>query len=123
MHFRNDVLRALIAANAVADPADQLDPATMVNEGKIHPHLWTAYKGNLEGVKIFIEEVGIDVDAKGENNYTVLQAAADHKHCDMLDWLLSKGADTTIVNNDNMTAYDYSEENRACLDVWAYYQP
>ncbi|KAF2018725.1 ankyrin [Aaosphaeria arxii CBS 175.79] len=56
-----------------------------------------AANGNLECVKVLIEEGGIIVDATCELGGTPVMRAARENHNDILKWLIQKGADLTLA--------------------------
>jgi len=55
---------------------------------------------------------GAAVDAKGEDGYTALMAAASLGREDMVKVLLKAGADLNAVNNDGLTAMQVAANNK-----------
>lgn len=54
--------------------------------------IYWASLGNLEQVKKALEE-DPDINIKMKDGYTALQAATENKHAEVIDFLLSKGAE------------------------------
>lgn len=63
-------------------------------------NIWiAAADNNRKQVEKFLNS-GVDVNAKDENGYTPLHAAAEYAHLDLIEFLLEKGAEINIKDND-----------------------
>ncbi|MBO9496785.1 ankyrin repeat domain-containing protein [Thalassotalea sp. G20_0] len=69
-----------------------------------------------------IESKKVDINARDERGITALHIAASQGYLEMIRELLKRGADFNILDEDNMTAYDYcnrmvsrSRRERVCL--------
>jgi ankyrin repeat protein len=62
--------------------------------------------GMLAAVKFLIEEVGADVNARDADGNTALHNAAARGDNEMIEYLVSKGADVTAVNRSGQTTVD-----------------
>jgi ankyrin repeat protein len=71
--------------------------------GNSHRH---APDGWLPSVRFLVEEVGIDVNLRDENGYTPLHHAAARGDDELILYLVSKGADVTVVSRRGQTAAD-----------------
>ncbi len=70
-----------------------------------------AQENNLELLKRW-EEFNIDINAKNNSGYSVLQIAAMKAHSsDILQYLISKGADKTVKTDFDETVLDLATEN------------
>ncbi|KAG5363506.1 Ankyrin repeat-containing protein [Yarrowia sp. B02] len=77
-------------------------------------NIWVAASdGQLEVVKNFIENDGLSPNAKDENGYTPVHAAASYGHMDLLRYLIDQGGDINVADEDGDTALHTVEE----LDV------
>lgn len=77
-------------------------------------NIWVAASdGQLDEVKKFIETDGLSPNAKDENGYTPVHAAASYGHMDLLRYLIDKGGDINVTDEDGDTALHTVEE----LDV------
>ncbi len=52
---------------------------------------------------------GIDIDKRGEHGYTPLHEAIEQGHTEMVDCLLSLGADVEIKNDDGLNCMELAE--------------
>ncbi len=62
--------------------------------------------GWLPAVKFLVEELGADVNARDYNGYTPLHNAAARGDNEMIEYLVSKGADVTAVARSGQTTAD-----------------
>jgi uncharacterized protein len=62
--------------------------------------------GLLAAVKYLVEEIGIDVNAEDEDGNTAVHNAASRGDNEMIQYLVSKGADVTKVNRRGQTTVD-----------------
>jgi ankyrin repeat protein len=62
--------------------------------------------GLLAGVKFLVEEAGADVNARDHEDNSALHHAASRGDVDMLQYLVSKGADPLVVNREGQTTVD-----------------
>jgi ankyrin repeat protein len=62
--------------------------------------------GMLAAVKYLVEEVGIDVNAVDDDGNTAVHHAASRGDNEMIQYLVSKGADVTKVNRAGLTTVD-----------------
>ena len=57
-------------------------------------------------MKFLVEEVGLDVNARDNDGYTPLHHAAARGDNDVILYLVSKGADVTVVARNGQTVAD-----------------
>jgi ankyrin repeat protein len=62
--------------------------------------------GMLAAVKYMVEELHLDVNQRDHEGNTVLHQAATRGDNDMIQYLVSKGADVTAVNREGQTTVD-----------------
>ena len=62
--------------------------------------------GLLAAVKFLVEETGADVNAADHEGNTALHHAASRGDIEMIEYLVSKGADVTRVNREGQTTAD-----------------
>ena len=62
--------------------------------------------GMLEAVKYLVEVLGADVNARDHEGNTALHHAAARGDVAMIEYLVSKGADVTVVNREGHTTAD-----------------
>ena len=62
--------------------------------------------GWIPSVKFLIEELGVDVNSRDHNGYTPLHHAAARGDNEMIMYLMSKGADITVVSRRGQTVAD-----------------
>ncbi|KAH8920186.1 ankyrin [Atractiella rhizophila] len=86
-------------------------------------NIWTAVSdGDLERVKYLIETEGVSPNAKDENSYTPLHAAVSWNQKEILKYLIEKGGDINIKDDDGETPiYTVEEEDmlRLVLELGA----
>jgi len=63
----------------------------------------SAFQGRLEDVKRLIEEEGVDVNARDDEGFTALHAAAVLGWVDIAKYLLEKGADPNAKSKQRIT--------------------
>ena len=68
-----------------------------------HEH---APDGWVPAVRYLVEELGADVNARDENGYTALHHAASRGDDDLIRYLVSRGADVTVVSRRGQTTAD-----------------
>ncbi|RIA91204.1 ankyrin repeat-containing domain protein [Glomus cerebriforme] len=73
-------------------------------------NIWVAAgNGDIQRVTELIRS-GISPNSRDSNGYTPLAAATSYNHIDLIDFLISEGADVNIRDNDNDTPL-YVAEN------------
>ncbi|OCF45446.1 ankyrin repeat-containing protein [Kwoniella heveanensis CBS 569] len=76
----------------------------MVQASSSGKNLWVASSdGDLERVQFLIETEGMTPNDKDANSYTPMHAASSYAHFDLLEYLLSKGGDPNIQDDDGDT--------------------
>jgi uncharacterized protein len=70
------------------------------NSHRIHPAGW------MPAIKYLVEEVGLDVNARDHDGNTALHHAASRGDNEMIQYLLSKGADLKAVNREGQNVAD-----------------
>ncbi|KAF7312310.1 Ankyrin [Mycena indigotica] len=74
-------------------------------------NLWIAAgDGDLNRVRHLIEQESLSPNAPDEFTYTPMHAAASYGHLHVLEYLISKGGDVNVEDNDNDTPI-YTVEN------------
>jgi len=71
--------------------------------GNAHRHAPDSW---LAAVKFLVEDVGMDVNARDNDGYTALHHAAARGDNDVILYLVSKGADVTVVARNGQTVAD-----------------
>ncbi len=71
--------------------------------GNTHRH---APDGWVPAVRFLVEELGADVNARDHNGYTPMHHAASRGDNDLIEYLLSKGADPKVVARSGQTTID-----------------
>jgi ankyrin repeat protein len=71
--------------------------------GNTHRHV---PDGWLPAVKFLVEELGADVNARDHNGYTPLHHAASRGDNELIQYLVSKGADVKAVSRSGQTTID-----------------
>lgn len=90
----------------------------LVNEGVelniLHGHesvlTYAAHYNNYNVVKYLIENEYFNVNAYDDKNETALIVAAKNERIEIAELLISLGADKTLKDSNNKTAYDYALE-------------
>ena len=104
---RAEVIRLLLDLKADASVVD--------NEGNTLYH--HAVKRGDKKILELIAELGLPINVKNKEGVTPLQIAAMiAEDTDILQFLLSKGADKTITTDLGETAYDLAKENEKLHD-------
>lgn len=67
-----------------------------------------AARGKIEELQVLVES-GSDINQTGEHGYTPLHEAVEQGYAEVVRFLLSRGADTEIKNDDGDTAYDHAK--------------
>ncbi|WVW83111.1 hypothetical protein I302_105129 [Kwoniella bestiolae CBS 10118] len=76
----------------------------MVQASSSNKNLWVAASdGDLERVQYLIENEGMTPNDKDSNSYTPMHAAASYAHLELLTYLLSKGGDINVTDDDGET--------------------
>ncbi|WRT67123.1 uncharacterized protein IL334_004089 [Kwoniella shivajii] len=76
----------------------------MVQASSSNKNLWVAASdGDYERVQYLIESEGMSPNDKDSNSYTPMHAASSYAHLDLLSYLLSKGGDINITDDDGET--------------------
>jgi ankyrin repeat protein len=70
------------------------------NSHRIHPAGW------MPAVKYLVEELGADVNARDHDGNTALHHAASRGDNEMIQYLVSKGADLKVVNREGQNVAD-----------------
>lgn len=73
------------------------------SEGNVHRH---APDGWVPAVKYLVDELGADINARDENGYGALHHAAARGDIDLILYLVSKGADVTVLSRKGQTTAD-----------------
>ena len=91
------VAHALLAHGAAVDAG--------INEGWTPLHCTAAYRTGLAVAKVLLDG-GSDINAPGCHGETPLHCAVGWGNIDIVELLLVRGADVTLLNNDGKTALD-----------------
>jgi ankyrin repeat protein len=70
------------------------------NSHRIHPAGW------MPAIKYLVEELGLDVNARDHEGNTALHHAASRGDNEMIQYLLSKGADLKAINREGQNVAD-----------------
>ena len=70
------------------------------NDHRNHP------AGFMPAVKYLVEEGGVDVNARDAQGMTALHNAASRGDVEMIEYLVSKGADVTLLNRRGQSTAD-----------------
>lgn len=77
------------------------------------PLMIAATKTNLEEIKKLIEDGNVNIDDQDDKGMTALMHAISSEICfDCIEYLINKGANRTIKNNNGKTALDIAIEGR-----------
>ncbi len=71
--------------------------------GNSHRHV---PDGWLPAVKFLVEELGVDVNVRDHNGYNAVHHAAARGDNELIEYLVSKGADVTVVSRRGQTTAD-----------------
>jgi ankyrin repeat protein len=74
--------------------------------------------GMLAGVKYLVEVAGADVNARDHEGNTALHSAAARGDLEMVKYLVSKGADVTLVNREGQTTADMANGPVQRVQPW-----
>ena len=107
------------AAPAVAAPAagPAAAPAEVPGTNPLLVAAGAGYDGNFQvlsplgfmpALKYLVEELHMDVNAVDARGYSAIHYAAFRGDNDMINYLVSKGADPKVVAKDGMTTVDYA---------------
>ena len=66
----------------------------------------SAMKGNLDSLQLLLSRGKVDINAVGQTGNTLLCWAAMSGKLDVVKYLLTQGADTTLRNKNGMSALD-----------------
>ncbi|GAA6009291.1 hypothetical protein JCM11491_004260 [Sporobolomyces phaffii] len=67
-------------------------------------NIWLAAgEGKLDKVKEYVEQDGVSPNALDDNSYSPLHAAASWNHPDILSYLVERGGDINLVDEDGET--------------------
>ncbi|KAJ1723171.1 hypothetical protein LPJ53_002483 [Coemansia erecta] len=79
-------------------------------------NIWTAASdGDIDRVRALIEENKDLVNAKDQNGYTPMHAAASWRHVELLKLLVSSGGDVNIRDTDGDTPLHICEDKECAL--------
>jgi len=73
------------------------------------PVVSAALEGDLSGLQTIIQADSSLVNYQDDQGMTPLHFAADRGHAHVVQWLVEHGADRSIKDVDDMTAYDVAE--------------
>ena len=78
-----------------------------------------AFNGDLEHVKLLVEQGVISVNERDDKGSSIAHKAAGQGHLNVLRWLIENGADLTQVNSSNETARDVAKRfsQLACVKL------
>lgn len=71
----------------------------------------SAYFENINAAKALLDSGVVNINTINSSGQTALIKAVLGKSKDMVSFLLEKGADKSVKDNDGKTAYDYAVEN------------
>ncbi|WWC69474.1 uncharacterized protein I206_103415 [Kwoniella pini CBS 10737] len=76
----------------------------MVQASSSNKNLWVAASdGDLARVQYLIENEGMSPNDKDSNSYTPMHAASSYAHIELLSYLISKGGNINITDDDGET--------------------
>ena len=94
---------------------DNLEHVNFKYDGKT-PLMRAAYKGNLDNVKLLLNN-GAEVDAINQFSNTALMYASRNGKTDVVKTLLNNGADINVQADGNNTALTLAEENKEIQEL------
>ncbi len=80
-----------------------LKKGSSFNDDLLHVAVW---HGNLEVIKFLIDELKIDINARNKYGETPLHYAAKTNNEQLITYLLNRGANPNIKDNEHRTPYD-----------------
>jgi hypothetical protein len=83
--------------------------------GNSHRH---APGGMLAAVRYLVEELGADVNARDHEGNTAVHHAASRGDLEMIRYLVTKGADVTVVNREGQTTVDMANGPVQRVQPW-----
>ena len=83
--------------------------------GNSHRH---APGGMLAAVRFLVEQLGADVNARDHEGNTALHHAASRGDLEMIQYLVSKGADVKAVNREGQTTVDMANGPVQRVQPW-----
>ena len=95
--IRNDVIRLLLAHGADVNQRDEMG------------HTSFHFCNDQEGAALLLNN-GAEIDARSHDGMTSLMWAAQHGHLDVVRFLLRRGANLELVDNDGHDAVHYARE-------------
>ena len=102
--------------DSVMSDSDDFERTPMLT---LHPPLTgAALAGQLESVKVLLDEVEVSIDERDNNDGTSIAYAASAGHADVVEYLLSRGASiTTKANSPDMFALALKGGNMAAVNA------
>ena len=99
-----------ICASGKSPLSPSLPFSSTHNHTYTQPHTHKPTDGDLAGVQEFLDQGGMDVNAKDENGYTCMHAAASYGHAPLIAFLVSRGGNVNIQDPDGDTPLHVCEE-------------
>ncbi|XP_067654042.1 putative ankyrin repeat protein RF_0381 isoform X2 [Haliotis asinina] len=105
-HYRTPVMEA--AVNGHMDVVELLvgreaDVSLVTDSGNTALHL-ACRNGNLETVKLILSLNVVDINSRGQHSRTPVMEAAVNGHVDVVELLVGRGADVSLVTNSGNNA-------------------
>ena len=81
-----------------------------------------AYNGDLEHIKLLVEQGVVNINERDDKGSTMAHKAAGQGHLRVLQWLIENGADLKIVNQSGESARDVAKRfaQLACIKILEY---
>lgn len=78
-----------------------------------------AFNGDLEHIKLLVEQGVININERDDKSSTIAHKAAGQGHLHILQWLIENGADLKLVNQAGETARDVAKRfaQLACVKI------
>lgn len=78
-----------------------------------------AFNGDLEHIKLLIEQGVININERDDKGSTIAHKAAGQGHIHILQWLIENGADLKLTNHAEETARDVAKRyaQLACIKL------